>query len=124
MSQMKADRPATYLANAAIASRFRFVIITADYTVGLAGAAARAFGVNLDTATAAGQGILIATRGSGPTVKIEAGAAIAAGALLMPDAVGRAVTVGAAGHYSARAIQAATALGDIIECELTEGVGP
>ena len=124
MAQMKADRPATYLANAAIASRYRFVIVTADYTVGLAGAAARAFGVNLDTATAAGQGILVATRGSGPTVKIEAGAAVAAGALLAPDATGRAVTCGAAAQYSGKALQAATAAGDLIECELADGVGP
>lgn len=122
MSQMLADRPQTFLANAAIASRFRFVIMTGEYTVGLATLAAKAVGVNLDTALAAGQGILVATPGSGPSVKIEAGAAFAAGALLGPDAVGRAITAAGAASYSARALQAATALGDIVECVLENGV--
>lgn len=121
MSQMKADRPATYLANGAMATRFRFVVLTGDYTVGYAGAGARAFGVNLDTADVAGRGILIAGQGSGPTVKIEAGGAFGAGALLTSDAVGRAVVAGAGTPYSARAIQAATALGDLVECELVSG---
>ena len=121
MAQMKADRPATYLANGAIANRFRFVVITGDYTVGPAGAGVRAFGVNLDTADIAGRGILIAQQGSGVTVKIEAGAAFAAGALLAPDASARAVAATATNPYSARAIQAATAAGDIVECELEGG---
>jgi hypothetical protein len=121
MAQMKADRPATYYSNGVMSNRFRFVAITGDYTVGYAGAGVRAFGVNLDTSDLAGRGILIATCGSGPTVKIEAGAAFAAGALLAPDASGRAVTAAGAAPFSARAIQAATAIGDLVECELVDG---
>jgi hypothetical protein len=121
MAQMKADRPHTLLANGAMASRYRFCIITADYTVGYAGAGARAHGVNLDTAPYAGHGVAIAAEGSGVSVKIEAGAAFGAGALLKPDALGRAVTASGAEQYSARAIQAATALGDLVECELVSG---
>lgn len=121
MSQMKADRPHTLEANGAIANRFRFVVLTGDYTVGVAGAGARAHGVNLDTADIAGRGIAIATEGSGVSVKIEAGAAFAAGALLTPDATGRAVAAAAAAPYSARALQAAGAAGEIVECELVSG---
>lgn len=124
MSQFKADRPATYLANGVIANAFRFVKITAEYTVGLCGAGDAAFGVNLDTADAAGRGLAVATVASGPTVKIEAGAAFAAGALLKPDASGRAVTAASGNNVSAYALEAATALGDMVECELRHGVAP
>jgi hypothetical protein len=122
MSQMLADRPQTFLANGAILNRFRFVVMTGDYTVGVAGAAVRAMGVNLDTADIAGRGILVATPGSGPSVKIEAGAAFAAGALLAPDATGRAIAAVAAAPYSARALQASLAAGNIVECILENGV--
>jgi hypothetical protein len=122
MSQMKADRPHTLIANGAILNRFRFVVMTGDYTVGVAGAGARAVGVNLDTADAAGRGILIAGIGSGVSVKIEAGAAFAAGSLLTPDATGRAVVAAGGSPYSARALQAPSGAGSLIECELESGV--
>lgn len=122
MSQMKADRPATYLAGGVMASLFRFVKFTGDYTVSYCVAGDPADGVNLDKAAAAGDGILIAGPGSGPTVKIEAGAAVAAGDPLKPDASGRAITAVSTNKYSARALQAATALGDLIECQLESGV--
>jgi hypothetical protein len=122
MAQMKADRPHTLLANGAILNRFRFVVVTGDYTVGVAGAGARANGVNLDTADAAGRGILVAGPGSGISVKIEAGAAFAAGALLTPDATGRAVVAAGGAPYSARALQAASGAGSIVEAELESGV--
>jgi hypothetical protein len=124
MAQMKADRPQTLQANGAMLNLFRFVVLTGDYTVGYAGAGVRAFGVNLDTADIAGRGILIATQGSGPTVKIESGAAFAAGALLAPDASGRAVAAGAAAQYSARALAASTGVGEIVEAELVSGTAP
>jgi hypothetical protein len=121
MAQMLADRPHTLLATGVMASRFRFVVFTGEYTVGYAGAGARAAGINLDTAAAAGMGILVANEGSGPTCKIEAGAAFSAGALLKPDASGRGIAAVATDAYSARALQAATAAGDLVECELVSG---
>jgi hypothetical protein len=121
MSQMKVERPETLLANGAMASKYRFVVITGDYTVGYAGAGAKAYGVNLDTADAAGRGILIA-KDQNP--KLEAGAAFAAGAYLKPDAAGRGVTAASTQPYSARALQAATALGDIVEVSIEHGVAP
>lgn len=119
MSQMKADRPSTYLAAAAMAFLYRFVKFTAEYTVNYCGAdeGKLAAGVTLDTATAAGMGILIAGPHSGPTMKIEAGAAIAAGAPVKPDASGRAVTAGGADVACGRVLEAATAAGDIIEMQ-------
>lgn len=121
MSQFKADRPETFISNGALANPWRFVVITADRTVGLAGAAARADGVLMSTADAAGQEVAVATEGSGNSIRIEAGAAFAAGAKLAPDATGRAVTAGAAAQYSAVATQAATAAGDLVECHLRSG---
>jgi len=118
MAQMKALLVQTFNANGAINSKFRFLVFTAEYTVGLAGAGARAIGVNIDTAPSAGRGLAVVTQG---TVKVEAGAAVAAGALVAPDATGRAITATGGAQYSARALQAATAAGDIIECELESG---
>lgn len=124
MAQMKADRPATYYANGAMANRWRFVVLTGDYTVGYAGAGATAFGVNLDTADIAGRGIGVVEPSSGVSCKLEAGAAFAAGAYLKPDASGRGIAAATGQQYSARAIQAATALGDVVEVMLQNGVMP
>lgn len=121
MSQAKADRPQTLLANGAMASRFRFVVMTGDYTVGYAGAGVQAAGINQDTADIAGRGVNVAT-GNNPSSKLEAGAAFAAGAKLAPDASGRGVTAVGGQPYSARAMQAATALGDIVEVLYENGV--
>lgn len=121
MSQMLADRPETFQASGVMASLFRFVVYTGDYTVGYAGAGVRAIGVNLDTADVAGRGILVATQGSGVSVKVEAGAAFGAGSLLAPDATGRAVVAAGGAPYSAVAKQAATAAGDLIEAHLEAG---
>lgn len=114
MSQMKVERPETFLANGAITTKYRFVKFTGDYTVGLCGAGDAADGINLDTAPAAGAGLLVAMRQS---PKLEVGAAVAAGAWLKPDASGRGITATTGNVASARAKQAATALGDIIEVE-------
>ena len=119
--QFKNDRPVTFQANGAMASRWRFVVLTAEQTVGYAGAGARALGVNMDTAEAAGDAVPVALPTTGPTIKIEAGAAVAAGARLAPDASGRAVAAGAAAAYSAIALSAATAAGDLIEAVLESG---
>lgn len=123
MSQMKADRPQTFNSNGVMASRWRFCVLTADYTVGYAGAGAIAPFINIDTADATGRGILVADK-SAVSCKLEVGAAVAAGALLKPDASGRGITAVSTDRYSARALQAATALADIIEVEIVEGVAP
>lgn len=50
-------------------------------------------------------------------VSVEAGAAVAAGALIETDASGRAITR-TAGPIVARALEAATQAGDLIQCVL------
>lgn len=119
MAQMKALLVETFNAAGVLANKFRFVVEGAgEMTVTLAGAGARALGVNIDTAPAAGRGVAVVTEG---TVKIEAGAAFVYGALLAPDATGRAVAAGVAAAYSARARGASLAAGDIVECKLEAG---
>lgn len=121
MSQMKADRPHTLISAGAIAARFRACKISADYTVDLCGAGDPIAGVNLETASAAGQGVAVAGPGSGVSVKVEAGAAIAAGAVLMAAASGRVITATGGSKYYMRALQAAALLGDIIEVQWESG---
>lgn len=123
MSQMKASVPETYIANGAMANQYRFVVVTAEYTVGYAGAGAIAFGINIDTAAAAGDGIAVAKPGDG-TCKLVAGAAVAAGAVLKPDASARGITAATGQAYSARAIEAASAAGEIIEVSQEHGIAP
>lgn len=123
MSQMKAERLETYLAAGVIANAFRFVKFTAEYTIALCGAGDASDGVNQDTAAAAGRGIAIAPNGFG-TTKIEAGAALAAGALVRSDASGRAITATTGSNANGRAIEAATALGDLIEIRHFNSVAP
>lgn len=94
----------TVLATAAL-SRFRFVAFTGAPAV----AADAALGVpvtNFDL----GEQASIATHGE---LLVEAGAAIALGAQVQPDASGRAITL-AAGVPFGRARDAAAAAGDII----------
>jgi Uncharacterized conserved protein (DUF2190) len=122
MSQMNADRPHTLLAAGAIANRFRFVVISGAYTVSVAGAGVRAHGINIDTADAAGRGIAVAGPGSGVTCKLTAGAAFSAGALLKPDASGRGIAAAGGEAYSAVALEAALAAGDIVEVQQESGV--
>lgn len=119
MAQMKALLQQTFNAAADLSSfRYRFVVMSADYTVNIAGAGARALGVLQDNPAAAGRGALVCTDG---TTKLVAGAAVAAGALLTSDATGRGVTAGGGTQYSAKALQAATAAGDLIEVQLENG---
>lgn len=94
----------TVLAVAAL-SRYRF----ANYAGGVANATDVPLGVpntNYDSGEQAG----VATHGE---ILVEAGAAIALGAQVQPDATGRAITL-AAGVAFGRARDAATAAGDII----------
>ena len=96
---------AVTIAAAAALSRFRF----ADYSGNVAGAGERVLGVPT-TDFSAGEQASVATHGE---ILVEAGAAIAAGAVVQSDASGRAITL-AAGVASGRARDAAAAAGDII----------
>jgi hypothetical protein len=120
MAQMKSLLTETFNAAAAINNKYRFVSVGAgEYTVQLSAAGEIAVGVNIDTAPAIGRGVAVVTKGN---PKVEAGAAFAYGALLKPDATGRAIAAVGGDKYSARARQAATAAGDIVECTLEAGV--
>lgn len=60
----------------------------------------------------------------GEIVRVEAGAAVAAGADLTSDANGRAVTAVSTNQIIGSAKNAATALGDLITVEIRYGVKP
>ena len=78
-------------------------------------------GVISDEATAAGEAVSVSLLGSSRgTVRMVASAAIAQGALVEPAASGRIQTLGAGAgthHVVGRALDAATAAGDLIEVD-------
>jgi hypothetical protein len=115
MSQMKADRPQTLIAAGALANRFRLVKLSAEYTVTTCGAGEAAIGIQLDTAAVAGDAVAVASLNNNVSCKLEAGAAVAAGALLKSDASGRGITATSGSIVVARTLEAATAAGDLIE---------
>lgn len=100
--------------------RNKFLKVTADYTVNLAVANTDpVIGVQDDIPmnAAAAQ---VAVRMTG-TAEVIAGAAVAAGAKVTPDASGRAITAVATQEYHGIALEAATAVGDLIEIFLIKG---
>lgn len=120
MAQMKNLLVETFNAAAVIANKFRFVIGGAgEMTVQVAGAGARAIGINIDKADAIGKGVAVATIG---TCKVEAGAAFGWNVPLKPDATGRAIACATGNTYSGISRGAALAAGDIVECKLEGGV--
>lgn len=94
----------TVLAVAAL-SRFRF----ANFAGGVANATDAPLGVS-NANYGIGEQAGVSTHGE---ILVEAGAAVATGAQVQPDATGRAITL-AAGVPFGRARDAATAAGDII----------
>ena len=96
---------ATVLAGAVAANRF----VTPDGT--MAGADVNTLGVTRSTGNIADK---VPVDVLGTTI-VEAGAAIAAGATLKPDATGRAITWVTSGAKVAVALGAATAAGQFIE---------
>lgn len=118
MSQSVPGHVETFLAAADLsANDMHWVKYSADNTVDKATADTDAIcGVQQDIPYAAA-GAQVAVQLSG-TTKIVAGAPISAGAPLTTDGSGRALTAASTKRYHARAIQAATALGDIIEVDL------
>src|SRR5688572_8369107 len=116
------DGNITKAADAAITERFLLAKIgSASDRVAVCGAADIPIGVITDEAAAAGEHVNVALLGSSRgTVRMVASAAIAQGALLEPAASGRVQTLaGGAGthHVVGRALDAATAAGDVIEVD-------
>ena len=118
MSQQVPGHVETFVAAADLSgNNNRWVKVTADNTVGQATAVGDAIiGVQKDIPhPVAGAQVSVMLSG---TPMIMAGAAISAGAPLTTDGSGRAITATSTQRYHARAIQAATALGDLIQCDL------
>lgn len=101
------------------AKQFHFVSLTGKNQVGLAtGATAVVFGVLQNKPQRPGQA---ATVGYDGVTWITAGAAVAVGDILVPDAAGRAVPVGAgtvpAGSKALRAVMPAAGAGELISAQ-------
>ena len=108
----------------------RFVKITGDMTVAVCGSADVCFGVSQEGANsapisdlgvteyAASDGQNLRVFGPGEVCNIVAGAAVAAGAELRPDADGRGVAMAGAGNETvgAIALEAAGGAGQKIRC--------
>lgn len=112
----------TYIANAAV-TQFQFVTQPdANGRVGPAGAAARIAGVALTPTTAAAQALSVAYDGR---VQVVAGGTFAAGALLTPNASGRAVAATTGNIVAAIALEAGVN-NQVVTVELmrTERVAP
>lgn len=110
-------RPNTYLAGAAI-TKNRFVKRGADAdSVVPATANSAIMGVATDDQDTVGRPVSVADE-PGEKVEVAAGAAFALDALLQSDANGRAVTATAGQRPGARAMAAATALGQLIPVKL------
>jgi hypothetical protein len=112
----------TKLSDAAITERWILGKIgSASDRVAICGAADIPIGVITDEATAAGEAVCVSLLGaSRGTVRMVASAAIVQGALLEPAASGRVQTLGAGAgthHVVGRALDAASAAGDVIEVD-------
>lgn len=112
----------TKAADAAIAERFLLAKIgSAADRVAVCGAADTPIGVIGDEAAAAGDLVAVSPLGSSRgTLRMVAGAAIVQGTLLEPAASGRVQTLGGGAgthHVVGRALDAATAAGDVIEVD-------
>ena len=105
----------TLVATAALAAN-RFVAYDGGYPT-TAGGAKAAQGVT-ETTAASGEAVSVVT---GYSYLVEAGGAVAFGALVKADATGRAVT-GSLTEHCGRALGAATAEGQLIEVEILKHV--
>lgn len=96
---------------------------TAYQVAAAAAAADKVIGVTTDVDAVSGERADVIALGEG---KVVAGAAFAAGDLLMADASGRGITAAAAAGTNVRtvgyAVQAASALGDVCEIMVQPGV--
>jgi hypothetical protein len=104
----------TYITNAAV-GQFEFAsALDANGRVGRAGAGALSTGAFLQAATAAGQSVAVVYDGR---VQVIAAGAIAAGAAVMSNASGRAVTATATNRVLGYAVEAGV-LNQVITVEL------
>lgn len=120
MSQSTPVLDKTLLAAGDLSTKqFYGVKMSSDYTVTTSTANPTSnVGVQQDVPGAAGRGCRVRMLG---TSKVVAGAAFAAGASLTTNAAGQFVTATAGQNRDAKALQAAAALGDIVEVLLTPG---
>lgn len=112
----------TKFADAAISERYLLGKIgSSSDRVAICGASDTPVGVITDEASAAGEAVSVSLLGSARgTVRMVASAAIVQGALLEPAASGRVQTLGAGAgthHVVGRALDAASAAGDVIEVD-------
>jgi len=127
MSQQVGFHDLTLTGGANLAAKqYHFLRISADYTVNTPGAAAQdIIGIQQDdNCTAAGMGVLVRPIPAAPSSLLKMGAAVAAGAPVTSDANGKGVTATTGQRYYARALQAATADGDIVEVHCIVGNVP
>jgi len=115
MSQFIEAFERTFLANEAI-TQYRLVKVgSGDNSVDMVDAEGDGVvGVARRDADA-GQSVRVQFLG---TAKVEAGAAITKGAVVVPDASGRVITANTGGTIVGRALEAAGAAGDVIEVQL------
>jgi hypothetical protein len=112
----------TKLSDAAITERWVLGKVgSASDRVAICGAADIPIGVITDEASAAGEAVCVSPLGaSRGTVRMVASVAVVQGALLEPAASGRVQTLGAGAgthHVVGRALDAASAAGDVIEVD-------
>lgn len=121
MSQSVPGLVSTFVTGADLSgAKNKFMRISADNTINLATAPGQAVIGVLDDTPHNAAGVQGAVRLTG-TADVVAGAAVAAGAKVTVDGSGRGVLATAGQEYYGIAIQAATALGDLIEVFLTRG---
>jgi len=124
MSQSVPGLVSTFVTGADLsAQKNRWARISADNTVNIATAPANPIIGVIDDIPQNAAGMQVAVRLSG-TADIVAGAAVAAGAFVTTDGSARAVTATTGQLAHGIAIQAATALGDLIEVFLVKAPAP
>lgn len=102
-------------------TRYRFVVRAADGQYDhVAGAQGEADGIAAESVSAVGGELPIVAMKGGTIAKVEAGAAVAALAVVGSDASGRAITaVSGAGNWRlGKALDAASGAGEIIRVQL------
>lgn len=123
MSQQYDTGCKTFIADAAIVQYAR-VILEADGRIVTAGIAEIGDGIAQTAAFAAGDAIDVKLWNSGGTFKMIAIEASAVAANLYTEAAGKVQDTGASTSFLfAKALEAATADGDIIECVLLHAAG-
>lgn len=108
------NQGAKTLNSAAAINIYERVILDSNGKWALAGAADKALGVALETVTAADKPLSAVLLNGAGTVKMKAGVAISVGALVYSAASGK-IGVTGTNKLEGRAVDAASADGDIIE---------